>query len=137
MGLHVKSLSNVVAAWTITNADCAPAPIFDTIWTAGNVVEDDVVNPMTTESPWAQVVRVQARSGEAAPLNTHRDGSLTVPDCTSDGVEMGVGLISYHRNSVLVVPFITAWPVQTTIFPMWDRWRTRRARGDHPARSAA
>ena len=31
---------------------------------------------------------------------------------------MGVGRISYQRNSVLVVPFITAWPVQTTTLPL-------------------
>src|SRR6266542_2147127 len=91
----------------MTNPDCAPEPTFDTIWAAGNVVDEVVVNPITMESPCAEPEGFTVRSGATAPLNTHRLASLTVPDWAIDGV---VGLLtstSYHRNSVLF-PLATA-----------------------------
>src|SRR5439155_9853395 len=100
----------------MTNPGCAPEPIFDTIWEAGNVVDEVVVNPITMESPCAVREGFTVRPGATAPLHTHRFASLTVPEWAIDGV---VGLLtstSYHRNSALLPP-ATACPVHTTISP--------------------
>ena len=66
----MKSLSNVVDCLTRTNADCAPAPIFDTIWMAGNAVADDVVKPATMDVTVRALPGVHGPVRDIAPLNT-------------------------------------------------------------------
>src|SRR5438128_6174803 len=86
--------------FTRTRPDCAPVPRWDTIWIAAHVLADEVLNPITMLRPVraeASVASSAARSGEIAPLNTYRLGSLAFPLCETVGVP--AVLISYHRSS--------------------------------------
>src|SRR5438034_4849710 len=108
---------NVLDCLTTTKFDSAPLPIFDTIWIAGNEVDDDVVNPMTNALPWAAPVGFTVRSGDIAPLNTYRLLFLTVPDWKMVGEAFGVGWISY-QFSWAPAPPSTLWAVQIMSRPV-------------------
>src|SRR5438874_9716132 len=105
----------------MTNDDWVPAPIFDTITAAGYVVDDVVLKPITTESPWADPCGLTVRSEDMAPLRIHRLASFTTPDWASVGAAGLLMSISYHRNSVRG-PLATTCPVHTTNLWMRGSW---------------
>src|SRR5690242_12477965 len=99
----------------MTTPDCAAEPIFDTIWAAGNVADDEVLKPSTMALPWTQVVAEHVRSFEIPALKTYKLESLTVPDCTRVGLAP-VGLISYQRIWAPAPP-ITVCATQMAVLP--------------------
>ncbi len=95
------------ADWrTSTNADCAPAPILETIWNATSVVEELVSNASTIESPNAEPTADTARSGAMAPLKTSSDALLALPPCSC---RCRAGSISYQRTIEPAPPAIVCW----------------------------
>src|SRR5438876_11415951 len=102
----------------MTKADVGLEPIFDTIWTAGNAVVDEVVNPVTMFPPKYRLDRGRpwtARSGAMAPLNAYRLASVMSPDWNR---ALFATSISYQRHSAPAPPKMV-WPVHRATDRPW------------------
>src|ERR1700680_2771667 len=87
-------------------ADAGLAPILDATFSAGRVVDDEVVTSITMLPPNLAVAPFTKRSGDTAPLKMYRLLLVNLPVWRVLEV---AGLISYQRTSAPAPPMTVCW----------------------------
>src|SRR5205814_5131815 len=89
-------------------------PILETILIDGNVAVELVLKFMTIALPPPFVPPLTWRFGVIAPLNSNRDGLVTLPLWNSECV---AGLISYQRTSAPAPPLTVCCVQSANLLP--------------------
>src|SRR5436309_8546666 len=109
--MQPKSFSDAGEDLTRTGADCAPAPIFETILIDGWTLDELALKLIAMSLPNAFVPLLTIRLGEIPPLKKNSDVLVAFPCWNSLSAN---GSISYQRTSEPAPPATVCWVQMAT-----------------------